>query len=33
MVPIADLVPYTRNPRQHSTEQIAQLAASRKEFG
>ena len=27
------LVPYERNPRTHSEEQIAQIAASIKEFG
>jgi len=32
MVPIADLIPYIHNPRQHSAEKIAQLAASMKEF-
>jgi len=33
MVPVDDLIPYIRNPRQHSQEQINQLAASLKEFG
>lgn len=32
-VPIDDLIPYIRNPRQHSAEQITQLAASMIEFG
>lgn len=32
-VPIADLVPYTNNARTHSDAQIAQIAASIKEFG
>lgn len=30
---IADLVPYARNSRTHSPEQIAQIAASIREFG
>jgi len=30
---INDLVPYARNSRTHSEEQIAQLAASMREFG
>jgi ParB-like chromosome segregation protein Spo0J len=33
MVPIAELIPYCRNPRQHSEAQIRQLAGSMKEFG
>jgi ParB-like nuclease domain len=33
MVPIADLIPYIRNPRQHSPAQVLQIAASLKEFG
>jgi hypothetical protein len=33
LVPIADLIPYIRNPRQHSPEQIAQIASSMMEFG
>jgi ParB-like chromosome segregation protein Spo0J len=33
MVAISDLIPYIRNPRQHSEVQIIQLAASLKEFG
>src|SRR5258708_5919331 len=31
--PLADLVPYARNARTHSDEQIAQLAASITEWG
>jgi len=31
--PIESLVPFSRNPRTHSNEQIAQIAASIKEFG
>ena len=31
--PLDSLVPYARNPRTHSEEQIAQIAASIKEFG
>ncbi len=31
--PVADLVPYARNSRTHSDEQIAQIAASIKEWG
>ena len=30
---IADLIPYARNARTHSDEQVAQIAASIKEFG
>ena len=30
---IAELIPYARNARKHSKEQIAQIAASIKEFG
>lgn len=30
---IADLIPYANNARTHSDEQIAQIAASIKEFG
>lgn len=33
LVPVDKLIPYIRNPRQHSPEQIAQLAASMREFG
>ena len=32
-VPVADLIPYARNARTHSDEQVAQLAASIREFG
>src|SRR4249919_3560824 len=32
-VPIAKLVPYARNARTHSPEQVAQIAASIGEFG
>lgn len=32
-VPLADLVPYARNARTHSDEQVAQIAASIREFG
>jgi ParB-like chromosome segregation protein Spo0J len=32
-LPIDDLIPYERNPRTHSEEQIAQIAASIREFG
>jgi len=32
-IPIGDLVPYARNSRTHSEEQVAQIAASIKEFG
>lgn len=31
--PVADLIPYARNSRTHSDEQVAQIAASIKEFG
>ncbi len=31
--PIADLIPYARNARTHSPEQVAQIAASIREFG
>ena len=31
--PLSDLVPYARNPRTHSDEQVAQIAASIREFG
>ena len=31
--PIESLVPFNRNPRVHSDEQVAQIAASIKEFG
>jgi ParB-like chromosome segregation protein Spo0J len=32
-LPIDALVPYSRNPRTHSEDQIAQIAASIREFG
>lgn len=32
MVPTADLIPYANNAREHSPEQVAQIAASIKEF-
>jgi ParB-like chromosome segregation protein Spo0J len=32
-VPIDDLLPYARNAKQHPPEQVAQIAASIKEFG
>jgi ParB-like chromosome segregation protein Spo0J len=31
--PVERLVPYARNPRTHSAEQVAQIAASIAEFG
>jgi len=31
--PLARLVPYARNARTHSVEQVAQIAASIREFG
>lgn len=31
--PLADLIPYARNARTHSDDQVAQLAASMKEWG
>ena len=31
--PVEKLVPYARNPRTHSEEQVAQIAASIVEFG
>lgn len=31
--PLAELLPYARNSRTHSNEQVAQIAASMKEFG
>ncbi len=31
--PLSELVPYARNARTHSDEQVAQIAASIKEFG
>ena len=33
MRPVADLIPYARNARQHSEAQVAQIAASMQEFG
>ena len=33
MIPVDDLTPYVRNARTHSAEQIAQIAASIREFG
>ena len=32
-VPLADLIPYARNSRTHSDAQVAQIAASIREFG
>lgn len=32
-VKVANLVPYARNSRTHSVEQVAQIAASIREFG
>lgn len=32
-IPVKDLIPYARNSRTHSDEQVAQIAASIKEFG
>ena len=32
-IPTADLVPYARNTRTHSPEQVAQIAGSIREFG
>jgi DNA modification methylase len=31
--PLGDLIPYARNPRTHSDTQVAQIAASIREFG
>ena len=31
--PVCDLIPYARNARTHSDEQVAQIAASIREFG
>jgi len=31
--PIETVIPYARNPRTHSAEQIAQIAASIVEYG
>ena len=33
MLPVAALVPYARNSRTHSEQQVAQIAASMREFG
>jgi len=33
LVPIERLIPYARNPRTHSEEQVAEIAASMVEFG
>ena len=33
MVPLDQLVPYAKNARTHSKEQVAQIAASMKAFG
>lgn len=33
MVSVADLIPYARNSRTHSDEQVAKIASSIKEFG
>jgi len=33
LVPIADLIPYARNSRRHSPEQVQAIAASIQEFG
>jgi len=33
MLPVAALVPYARNSRTHSDQQVAQIAASMREFG
>lgn len=33
LIPLDDLLPYARNAKQHPPEQIAQIAASIKEFG
>jgi ParB-like chromosome segregation protein Spo0J len=30
---VSDLVPHARNPHTHSDEQVAQIAASIREFG
>jgi ParB-like chromosome segregation protein Spo0J len=31
--PLKDLIPYARNSRTHSDEQVTQIASSIKEFG
>ena len=33
MMAVADLVPYARNSRTHDDAQVAQIAASIREFG
>ena len=33
LVKVADVVPYTRNAREHSTDQVKQIVASIREFG
>lgn len=33
LVPVADLIPYARNSRTHSVQQVKQIAASIREFG
>jgi ParB-like chromosome segregation protein Spo0J len=33
MIPVSELVPYARNARTHSPEQVDQIAASIREFG
>src|SRR4051812_8975522 len=33
IAPVAELIPYARNARTHSAAQVAQLAASIREFG
>jgi len=33
LLPVEELLPYIRNPRQHSQDQVALIAASIKEFG
>ena len=33
MMPVGQLVPYARNARTHSDDQVAQIAASITEFG
>ena len=33
LIPVEDLIPYAMNSRTHSEEQVAQLAASIREFG
>lgn len=32
-LPVVDLIPYARNSRTHTPEQVAQIASSIKEFG